>query len=83
MSIRIYLHLIIVLLILINLVSAFKVLEPGELMDSSTIIEDDLYVCEDTVIISNSRLDCKRMQLKGYHGLLFYTFVNIVYNIEL
>jgi len=51
MSIRIYLHLIIVLLILINLVSAFKVLEPGELMDSSTIIEDDLYVCEDTVII--------------------------------
>ncbi|TFH43676.1 MAG: hypothetical protein E4G94_04540 [ANME-2 cluster archaeon] len=51
MSIRIYLHLIIVLLILINPVSAFKVLEPGELMDSSTIIEDDLYVCEDTVII--------------------------------
>jgi cytoskeletal protein CcmA (bactofilin family) len=51
MSIRIYLYLIIVLLILINPVSAFKVLEPGERMDSSTVIEDDLYVCEDTVSI--------------------------------
>lgn len=51
MNIRIYLHLIIVLLILINPVSAFKILEPGERMDSSTVIEDDLYVCEDTVII--------------------------------
>lgn len=51
MSIRIYLHLIIVLLILIDPVSAFKVLESGEHMDPNTVIEDDLYVCEDTVII--------------------------------
>lgn len=41
----------IVLLILINPASAVKVLTPGERMDSGTVIEDDLYVCDNTASI--------------------------------
>jgi cytoskeletal protein CcmA (bactofilin family) len=43
-------------LILINPVSAFIVLEPGQTVDVDTIIDDDIYICGDNVAIKGTVL---------------------------
>lgn len=45
-----------IFLILINPVSAFIVLEPGQTVDVDTIIDDDIYICGDNVAIKGTVL---------------------------